>query len=63
MSSISTPVLVLTGVETWPGLRTSARGLTGRISGARHVEVPGGQNHEIPPAATAAALRPFLRPR
>ncbi|GAB3743350.1 alpha/beta fold hydrolase [Microlunatus parietis] len=54
------PMIVLNGAETWPGLRELAAGLAAQVPGMRHLEVPGGENHTMPPAATAEALRTFL---
>jgi hypothetical protein len=34
--------------------------LAGLMPAAQHVEVSGGENHGIPVAATAAAIRDFL---
>ena len=61
MTAVATPTLVLSGADTWPDLRTAAVDLAGRLPAARHVEVAGGENHTIPPEATAAAVREFLR--
>ena len=56
MSAVSVPTLVLTGVGTWPGLTRAAKAL----AIGRHVEVPGGENHDIPVPETAALIREFL---
>jgi pimeloyl-ACP methyl ester carboxylesterase len=63
MAAVTTPTLVLSGAETWPALRDAARALADRLPAATHREVPGGENHGIPPEATAAAIRDFLRRR
>lgn len=54
------PMIVINGEETWPQVRELAAGLAARVPGLRHLEVPGGENHTMPPAATAEALRTFL---
>jgi pimeloyl-ACP methyl ester carboxylesterase len=56
MAAVSVPTLVLTGAGTWPVLTAAAKALPI----GRHVEVPGGENHDIPVAATAAVIREFL---
>ena len=61
MIAVATPTLVLSGADTWPDLRTAAVDLAGRLPAARHLELAGGENHTIPPEATAAAVREFLR--
>jgi pimeloyl-ACP methyl ester carboxylesterase len=59
MTRISVPTAVLHGVDTWPALAESAARLGDLMTTARVVAVPGGANHTIPPAATAAAIRTF----
>jgi pimeloyl-ACP methyl ester carboxylesterase len=61
MTAVATPTLVLNGAATWPGLRAAAVDLAARMPAARHHELAGGENHTIPPAATATAVREFLR--
>jgi hypothetical protein len=61
MTAVTTPTLVLSGAATWPGLRAAAVDLADALPAARHLELPGGENHTIPPAPTAAAVREFLR--
>jgi hypothetical protein len=61
MTAVHTPTLVISGEETWPDLRTAAAALAGDMPAARHEEVPGGAHHAIPPAATADAVRAFLK--
>jgi pimeloyl-ACP methyl ester carboxylesterase len=61
MTAVSTPTLVLNGAQTWPALRASAVSLAAVLPAGRHVELPGGADHRIPTAATAAALRDFFR--
>jgi pimeloyl-ACP methyl ester carboxylesterase len=56
MAAVSVPTLVLTGAGTWPVLTEAAKALPV----GRHVEVPGGEDHDIPVAATAAVIREFL---
>jgi pimeloyl-ACP methyl ester carboxylesterase len=56
MRAVTVPVLVLTGVGTWPGLTRAAR----ELGIGRHVEVPGGADHDLPVEATAAEIRSFL---
>jgi pimeloyl-ACP methyl ester carboxylesterase len=56
MAAVSVPTLVLTGAGTWPALTAAAKALPI----GRHVEVPGGENHDIPVAGTAAVIRDFL---
>jgi hypothetical protein len=43
-----------------PALRDAARALAELLPGGEHRELPGGENHGIPPEATAAAIREFL---
>ena len=50
------PTLVLTGKGTWPALTRAAEALPV----GRHVEIPGGENHDIPVPETAAVIREFL---
>lgn len=57
---VDTETLVITGAETWPGLRDAAARLTKELAHARQVEVPAGANHTIPAAATADAVHAFL---
>ncbi|MFC7620168.1 alpha/beta fold hydrolase [Microlunatus sp. GCM10028923] len=54
------PMIVINGAETWPVLRELAAGLAATVPGLRHLEIPGGENHTMPPAATAEAVRAFL---
>lgn len=54
------PMIVINGAETWPSLRELAVGLAARVPGLRHLEVPGGENHTMPPAATADLIRAYL---
>jgi pimeloyl-ACP methyl ester carboxylesterase len=61
MLAVDVPTLVLNGAQTWPMLREAAQALAGAMPAARHMDVPGGADHGIPPAATAAVLRPFLQ--
>lgn len=56
MTAVDVPTLILTGVGTWPALTQAAKALPI----GRHVELPGGENHDIPIAGTAAILRDFL---
>jgi len=56
MAAVSVPTLVLTGADTWPVLREAARSLPI----GRHLEVTGGENHDIPVEATAALLRELV---
>jgi pimeloyl-ACP methyl ester carboxylesterase len=56
MAAVSVPTLVLTGAGTWPALTAAAKALPI----GRHVEVPGGGDHDIPVAETAALVREFL---
>jgi pimeloyl-ACP methyl ester carboxylesterase len=56
MTAVSVPTLVLTGADTWPALREAARSLPI----GRHVEVAGGENHDIPVEATAALVRELV---
>jgi pimeloyl-ACP methyl ester carboxylesterase len=56
MTAVDVPTLVLTGADTWPALREAARSLPI----GRHVEVAGGENHDIPVEATAALLRDLV---
>jgi alpha-beta hydrolase superfamily lysophospholipase len=61
MTAVTTPTLVITGAETWPGLRTAAAALADDMATGHHEEVPGGAHHAIPAAATADAVRSFLK--
>jgi len=56
MTAVTVPTLVLTGAGTWPALTEAAR----TLPVGRHVEVPGGENHDLPVDATAAEVRAFL---
>jgi pimeloyl-ACP methyl ester carboxylesterase len=56
MTAVTVPTLVVTGADTWPGLIEAAKALPI----GRHVEVPGGADHDIPVAETAAVIREFL---
>ncbi len=56
MAAVDVPVLVLTGAGTWPALTRAAR----ELGLGRHVEVPGGEDHDVPVAATAAEVRSVL---
>lgn len=56
MAAVSVPTLVLTGADTWPALRQAARALPV----GRHVEVAGGENHDIPVDTTAALVRDLV---
>jgi pimeloyl-ACP methyl ester carboxylesterase len=60
MIAVRTPILVLNGVETWPEVRRRSEALAAMLPAAERREVPGGQDHTIPPARTAAAMRAFL---
>ncbi|MEV4620115.1 alpha/beta hydrolase [Asanoa sp. NPDC049573] len=60
MADVSMPALILNGTQTWPKLQHAAKTLAEAMPAARYEEVPGGQNHEIPPEATAALVRDFL---
>jgi pimeloyl-ACP methyl ester carboxylesterase len=60
MQAVDVPILVLTGKETWPVLQKAAETLPGLLPNARYETVPGGENHTISPADTAAAVRDFL---
>jgi hypothetical protein len=62
MTAIGTPTLIINGAGTWPQLRSAAESLAGATPAARHTEVPGGENHHIPPEPTAALLKSFLLP-
>jgi pimeloyl-ACP methyl ester carboxylesterase len=56
MTAVTVPTLIVNGSQTWPVLRDAAHRLAKLMAGARHVEVPAA-NHDIPAAATAAAIR------
>ncbi len=58
--AVDVPVLALTGAETWPILRRAAEALPSLLPNARYVAVPGGEDHTVPPAETAAVVREFL---
>ncbi|HEV7651256.1 MAG TPA: alpha/beta hydrolase [Actinophytocola sp.] len=60
-ASVTTPTLVLSGAQTWPSLARSAALTAAGLPKGRHVEVPGGVNHTIEPAATAPAVAEFLQ--
>lgn len=53
---VDVPTLVMTGADTWPVLREAAA----LIPYGRHVAVEGGENHDIPVAATAALVRELV---
>lgn len=61
MRSLKTPTLVLHGAETWPVLVTAAEVIADAVPGVVLQAVDGGAGHGIPPVATAAAMRAFLR--
>ena len=56
MAAVRVPTLVLTGAGTWPALTAAAK----RLGIGRHVEVPGGADHDIPVPQTAALIRDFI---
>ncbi len=58
--ALQQPIAVLAGAQTWPHLVDGCRLAAELIPTARFFEVPGGANHAISPAATAAVLREFL---
>lgn len=60
MMAVNMPTLILTGIETWPHLRQVAGVLARHMPHATYRELPGGQNHDIPAAATATAVRELL---
>ena len=60
MCAVDVPTVVITGAQTWPGLPESAAALAALLPHARHVVVPGGADHGIPPDATAAVVRDLL---
>jgi pimeloyl-ACP methyl ester carboxylesterase len=60
MAAVGAPVLTVSGVATWPGLVTAARTLAGMLPQARHVELAGGADHDIPVGPTADLVRKFL---
>jgi hypothetical protein len=60
MTAVTTPTLILIGAQTWPKLAQGARALAGMMPGAQLREVAGGQDHDIPTLATAAAVRELL---
>ena len=59
VASITTPTLVMGGEDSPPVLRSAARAVADAL-GAGVLRTLAGQNHEISPAPTAAALREFL---
>jgi pimeloyl-ACP methyl ester carboxylesterase len=61
MTAVGAPTLVISGAETWPHLRESAAALAEAMPAARHAQVSGGHDHQIPPEPTASMLREFLR--
>jgi pimeloyl-ACP methyl ester carboxylesterase len=61
MVAVTTPTLVISGALTWPHLAGAAAHLASAMPAAHHVQVDGGENHTIPPEATAAAVDRFLR--
>ena len=63
MCAVDVPTVVITGAQTWPGLPESAAALAALLPHARHVVVPGGADHGIPPEATAAVVRDLLTVR
>ncbi|WP_431903899.1 alpha/beta fold hydrolase [Amycolatopsis thermoflava] len=60
MRALDLDVLVLSGSDTWPGLREAARALPAHLARAKYAEVPGGAGHGIPAEATAKVLDEFL---
>lgn len=56
MRAVTAPVLVLTGAGTWPALTRAAQ----ELGIGRHVEVPGGADHDLPVDRTAELVRSFL---
>jgi pimeloyl-ACP methyl ester carboxylesterase len=60
MLAVTTPTLLLNGVETWPGLREANIRLAKSLPAARHQELAGGAMHTPPAALTAEAVRAFL---
>jgi hypothetical protein len=60
MARLDIETLVLSGSESWPGLREATQALPKHLARARHVDVPGGAGHSIPPEATAKAQDAFL---
>lgn len=60
MTAMTVPTLIIAGAQTWPKLGDAARRLAAAIPTAHRAEVPGGENHEIPPGPTAAVVRDFL---
>jgi len=60
MRAVDVPTVVITGAQTWPGLPESAAALAALLPRARHVVVPGGADHGIPPEATATVVRDLL---
>jgi hypothetical protein len=60
MLAVTTPTLLLNGIETWPGLREANARLAKALPAARHQELAGGAMHTPPPEPTAEAVRAFL---
>ena len=60
-TTLTTPTLVVNGAETWPALARAAARTAAELPAGRHLEVPGGANHTIEPAATAPLVARFLR--
>jgi pimeloyl-ACP methyl ester carboxylesterase len=60
MSAVTVPTLIISGADTWPKLKNAAGLLAAALPTAGRAEVPGGENHEIPPGPTAAVVRDFL---
>ncbi|WP_237774359.1 alpha/beta fold hydrolase [Actinosynnema sp. ALI-1.44] len=61
MARLDLPTLVLSGAESWDGVRDATKALPTHLARAHHVEVPGGAGHEIPAEATAKLVDAFLR--
>jgi hypothetical protein len=61
MAAVDVPTLVATGAETWPALRASAEALAALLPHGRFEAIEGGADHDIPVAATASAIRAFVR--
>ena len=53
---VPVPTLVMTGADTWPALQQAAD----LVPFGRRVAVEGGENHDIPIAATAALIRELV---
>lgn len=60
MRAVRIPVLAVTGEQTWPLLQRTAEAMPDLLADASYVTVPGGENHTIPAAETAAVVRDFL---